>query len=325
MKKLLLAFFTFTCLIANAQINVGSKTAPAIRAGKFSDEDLAELKKTTTLFTLQSKDYDQQQDFEKAIADVWTVTKFKIIKPEEVKKYELLEGYSFFTFGGYYTGHTGRDKMPIYTIHMTYDLSIPEVGKKGKVKDHQYFTRMLLSLDEAGMNASGTSGRKRPEKELSNLMHNKLKFYNWGAGYLKGQLITVNKLLMAGETRVHIKGDEQIDILKGLKNDTLYIPDYINNKYSVFTGKSKEKDKDENEGALKEFYSFPMKIVSGEEINDMIINRSTPVYYLVFVRSSVAKYINVYHSTKGMIYSQHQLQSYNFKPRDLTIVESLLK
>lgn len=325
MKKLLLAFFTFTCLIANAQINVGSKKFPKKHAGEFSDEDLALLKKTTTLFTLQSKDYDHLQDFEKAIAEAWTITKFKIIKPEEVKKYELLDGYSFFTFGGYYTVFPGADKMPFYKLHMSYELSIPEIGKKGKVNDYKYFARMLLSLDANSISVSTYSDIKMPEQERSTFMHSKAKFYNWGAGYLKGQLITVNKLLMAGETRVHTKQDEQMDILAGLRKDTLYIPDYIHSKYTTRMGKSREDFTNENDGTLKKSYSFPMKIVSGEEIDNMILNRSSPFYYLVFVRSISEMYINVYHSTKGMIYSRNLIETYNFNHEDLSNIESLLK
>jgi hypothetical protein len=323
MKKLCLALALLTCVGANAQINVGSKEVPGNKAGSLSEDDMNDLKKTTTLFTLQQKDYAHQEDFEKAIAEVWKVTKFKIIRPEEVKKYELQEGYSFFTMGGFYTQHAGSNHMTTYTLHMSYDLSIPEVGKKGKVTDHQYFTRMILALDANGMRRSISGFSRSSDDRLKTFMYKEAHFDNWGAGFLKGQLTTINGALMAGETRELGFEEEQDELLAALKTDTLYVPDYVNERFSALTGGDHEGDKDES--SLRESYSYPLKMVKAEEINSMIMNSTKPFYYLVFVRAQHDKYINVYRSDKGIIYARYQNQSFNFKYKDLSRIEKAVK
>jgi hypothetical protein len=137
MKKIMLLFTLFASVCAHAQINVGSKAiSTGNDAGRLSENDISELKKTTTLFTLQWKDYDHVQDFEKVIAAVWKVTKYKIIKPNEIDKYSGKEGYSFFSFGGYYLEktHSITQQKSLFTVHLTYDLWMPNINKKGIMK-----------------------------------------------------------------------------------------------------------------------------------------------------------------------------------------------
>jgi hypothetical protein len=47
--------------------------------------------------------------------------------------------------------------------------------------------------------------------------------------------------------------------------------------------------------------------------SSLILNRTKPFYYLVFVQGTNSKFINVYHSTKDLIFARHQNQSFNIK------------
>src|SRR6218665_2599204 len=122
MKKYLTGLALLLSLNTSAQIQIGSnEIATMNRAGSISKDDLNQLKKTTTLFTLPFKDYQQQEQFEAAIQSVWTISPFKIINPDELGKYIGQEGYSVFSFGGFMITRGGS--APSATnMHLAYDL-----------------------------------------------------------------------------------------------------------------------------------------------------------------------------------------------------------
>lgn len=132
---LCLAFSLSISNIGNAQIQVGSnsnsKGAPGI-----SEAEISKFKKSTTYFVLRDRDYVDLSVFEAAITKVWTVTPFKIIRPEEMKKLDK-QTSSFFYFGSMMTKQQGKNNTTSYYPHFSYDLYMLSTNKNGaETKKH---------------------------------------------------------------------------------------------------------------------------------------------------------------------------------------------
>lgn len=308
---------------AIAQIQIGSNEIPTMnRAGNISPHELEEFKKTTTLFTLQYKDYAQQQQFEKAIRAVWTITPFKIIKPDEIGNYTNKGNYSFFSFGGFMIQHQGSATLTS-SMHLSYDLWLPDVKKNGKI-NQRFFSRIWLYPNNetfiTAMKGNGLRNKDFNERMLSFLYDHAL-LYNWGAGFLKGYLKTVNDRLLARDERGPFSKETDRKALRSLKQDTLYIPDYVYIHFNALTG-AEVKTNDETDENLQKAYSLPIKVVPAAMINEMILNGNKTVKYLLYIKSSTDKFINVFDGNTGMlIYARYIKISYNFKNKDLSRLE----
>jgi hypothetical protein len=320
MKSYFTLLFLTISYFATAQIQIGSNEIPSMnRPGGISTTDLAAFKKTTTLFTLQYKDYAQQLQFEKAIKAVWTVTPFKIIKPDEMDNYTHNGNYSFFSFGGFMIQRQGSATVTS-SMHLSYDLWLPDVKKSGRV-NQRFFSRIWLYPNNetfyTAMKSSGLRNKDFSGRMLSFLYHD-AQLYNWGAGFLKGYLKTVNDRLLTGNERGPFSEETDKTALSTLKRDTLYVPDYVYIRFNPLTGAETQKD-DEADEDLKQAYSFPVKIVSAATLNEMILTEGKAVKYLLYTKSSTDKFINVFDGDTGsLLYARYVKISYNFKNKDLS-------
>ena len=303
-------------LFSKAQIQIGSNEVAVMnRAGNINKADLDALKGTTTLFTLQYKDYNDKVAYEKAIRSVWTITPFEIIKPDEINNYMDKSKYSIFSFGGFVTARSGPN---MTSIHIAYDLWMPVIKKNGKT-DQKYFARVQIYPDNKTIYTAYTNKYKRDADFSSTMLsfiYNDAKIYSWGPGYIKGYLKLVNDRLLSNDERGPFVEVSEKNALASLKTDTLYIPDYVKIKFNMFTGSEKEDDAADED--LKAVYPFPVKFISAGELNNLILNGDKPVKYLVYIKSSTDKFINVYDSKdNSLIYAQYVPASYNFKNKDL--------
>ncbi len=323
MKRLLVVIAACLGMTAQAQINVGYNIGVRVmgKPVQWSDDVLESVKKTTTLFTLQYKDYNSLAEYEEVIKAVWTVTPFKIIKPDELAQYAGKEGYSYFGLGGYYTEKTNTigstpGTYQLSAFNATYDLSTIGHDRRNKPIT-QTVVRISLYPDTKVFEQALKTYHNKFDENMSSFLYNDATFYNWGAGYLKGYLKMVNDLLAKGDSRMASASDEDNDAMAGLKKDTLYVPDYVKIAYSPYT-RSETKDDEKDEADAADSYPYPMRYISSDVLNEMILSRTTPFYYLVYVLSAHEKYVNVYRSDKGMIYARYKTPSFNFKNKDLS-------
>lgn len=320
-------FLVLNFAIGNAQIQVGSAEImkPLGAPGKIKDSEYEALKKTTTLFTLQFADYDQEAIFEAAIKRVWTVTPFKIISPSEIGQYAAKPGYSFFTFGGYMitTNHNGMANDYRY-LHYTYDLWMPNPKKKNG--DRWLFGRYYVYTDYNAYTKSrfySNTNNKKFSSMLTEYMYNDALIYNWGPAYLIGYLKEINDCLIAEETRNVFDDVSYKQSLKSLAKDTLYVPDYVNIQFNMFSGA--EKVDDEKDDELSEAYKFPIRFVTTAELSKLILDESRSIKYLVYTRSGSYKWVSVFESGTGkMLYTEKAQMSYNFKRKDLRKIAKLI-
>ncbi len=317
MKKILFVLALFASGTISAQIHIGSnQIATANRPGKIKSADWEQLKKTTTLFTLPYKEYTHIDDYNKAIQSVWTITPFKIIRPEEMEDYMGKGDYSFFSFGGYVTSSRSGAASDPSSMHISYDLWQPVKGSKSK---QDYFARIIIYPDnQTFFTAMRNINRRKSDysAKMLSFIYNDAVLYNWGAGLLKGYLKKVNDHLSAKDERGPFSEETDKQSLSNLGSDTLYVPDYVFIKFNMFSGGEK-KDEDVEEEDLKKAYPHPVRIVSGAELHDLILNSPRKINYLVYIKSSTDKYINVYSSDGRMLYANYTPLSYNFKNKDL--------
>lgn len=328
MKKILLTLVLgFLTSAAIAQINVGSSiNSPANNAGRLTEDEIAGLKKATTLFVLQKADYPRKADFEKAIASVWKVSKFQIITNEEIEKYAATDGFVFFSFGtAEIDGTNSRGGAKTGTVHLTYDLWNPKLNKKGEVKARYYFARIMLTQNAENIQAVQERFSIFNNEKMLKYMYEEAHLDNWGAGYLTGYLKLINDLLMKGETRGKFTEDENDKALLAMRRDTLFVPDYVNQRITNNPFGGNEKDDEADAKSIKEVYHHPIKFLSATELDQKILNAERPFSYIIYVRTGIDKFVTVYNTTAGMTYTRHTHLSRNFKYKDLGKLDDAMK
>lgn len=322
-SALLLALTAPLTTSINAQIQVGSAESTK-GPGKISSEEMVKFKKSTTYFILQERDYKNQAAFEAAIKKVWTVTPFKIIKPQEMGNLDK-EKSSFFFFGGFVVTRQGNNTSTVHT-HMSYDLFMLSTNKKNKVSQNT-LAKFMLHLNSESYRYvtkyAGGWGNKFSEKVIPYL-YQEAEMQNWSPLMIAGYLKVINDGLK--EEKLRSVFDEYInkDGLKSLQNATLYIPDYVNIKYNMFTGA--ESDKEDDDGDLKSSYAFPSQYVKLNDLEAIAQENANGVYYLSYIKSSTDKYVSVFNSKDGeLLYTNYVPVSYNFKFKDLKRIASKVK
>lgn len=318
-RLLLPALLLFGAAPATAQVQIGSAEVPTMNSpGRMSKEDFAAVKNTTTLFVLQSKDAGRVAEFEQAIGQVWKVTPFRVILPDDMDRYAS-EEYSFFSFGGYVMTNTNRGGT---TVHITYDLWRPKYNKDGEWRGRKLYARISLSPDEKSMfqimRKNWVWGNKKKAKsESTDILYTTANFDNWGPGIIKGYVKIVNDRLIAEQRQGPASRNTDEALLKNLMRDTLFVPHYVNDNFSPFSGK-RHISEEADEADVSDVYPFPIRYVSSEELNQMLLHRTTPFYYLAFIRDSNQKFVNVFDGVTGRpVFSAFTPMSFNFKKKDL--------
>jgi hypothetical protein len=119
MKQILLfSLFILWATICQSQVSYFGKAL-------LNSQKLEIFKKTTTLFTLQYADYAELEKFDQAIKKNWTITPYKIIKPEELARYDTLANYSVFYFDAY-----AEESDSTSNVNIIYALKLLTPSKK---------------------------------------------------------------------------------------------------------------------------------------------------------------------------------------------------
>ncbi|WP_230144510.1 MULTISPECIES: hypothetical protein [unclassified Pedobacter] len=309
---LLFSLFILWATICKSQVSY-------FGAALLNSQKLETFKKTTTLFTLQYTDYAELEKFDRAIKKNWTITPYKIIKPEELARYDTLSNYSFFYFDGY------AEKLDSTTnVNIVYALKLITPSKKPKVKEESILATVTLFADWNTNLLVQTQdqqyGTKRSIKNniLSNF-YNKSSFLNWSPGFLMGYLKQINDGLLANK-------DCNLDYqfynkvrLPELTKETLYVPEYIK---QVFSSKLALLPQS---GVVLEPYNYKLKFVSYKELDSLILNTETNIKYVVYTQRSNDKIISVYDSKDDkIIYQRFYPQSSNFEMNDLSEIKKVI-
>jgi hypothetical protein len=284
-----------------------------------NSQKLETFKKTTTLFTLQYSDYAELEKFDQAIKKTWTITPYKIIKPEELSRYDTVANSSFFYFDGY------AEKLDSTTnVNIVYALKLITPSKKPKVKEESILATVTLFADRNTNLLVETQdqqfGSKRSIKNnmLSNL-YNKSSFLNWSPGLLTGYLKQINDGLLASENcTIDYQFYNKIR-LPELAKETLYVPEYIKQVFSSRLALLPPS------GIIAEPYNYKLKFVPYQVLDSLILNKDTNIKYVVYTQRSNDKIISVYASKDDkIIYQRFYPQSPNFEMNDLSEIKKVI-
>lgn len=309
---LLFSFFILWTAIGKSQVAYFGKSL-------LNSQKLEVFKKTTTLFTFQYNDYAELEKFEQAIKKNWKITPYKIIKPEELARYDTLANYSLFYFDAY-----TEKSDSINNTNIIYALKLITPSKKPKVKEEILLAAVALFADpstnflvETQDQQYGT--KRRIKNNILSHFYNKASFYNWSPGFLTGYLKQINDGLLASENcNLDYQFYNRVR-LPELAKETLYVPEYIKEVFSSRLALLPPS------GIIAEPYNYKLKFVSYEALDSLILSNAAPIKYVVYTQRDNDKIISVYDSKDDkIIYQRFYPQSPDFEMNDLSEIKKVI-
>jgi hypothetical protein len=298
MKQIFLALLMSISLNYFSQINVGTKESPAYKPGKFDQSQLDELKKSKTLFIYRTKDKDYLDTLKQKLQNVWKYTQIEFISFDEFLSNKYDESYSFLSITAIYYKAAKMGESPSFDTYLSLWKMID--GKKTTFcRINLYPTIEAFFVGKETYYDSNTK-----EDKFLKYMYEESKIYNWNLVYLENALQFVNDKLSKSETYPLINNIQDKD-LSPLKNDTLYIPDYVLIKFEPLqiNGRRVEAEFFKEEELLKN-YPYPYRFVTTNELSKIISNSTLPIYYLSLVKQFPSHYLSIINSKTGeFIYS----------------------
>nr|WP_315421253.1 hypothetical protein [uncultured Pedobacter sp.] len=309
---LLFSLFILWTTICQSQVSYFGKAL-------LNSQKLEVFKKTTTLFTLQYADYAELEKFDQAIKKNWTITPYKIIKPEELARYDTLANYSVFYFDAY-----AEESDSISNVNIIYALKLLTPSKKPRVKEESILATVALFAD-ANTNLlvrtqdQQYGSKKSIKSNILSYFYNKSSFFNWSPGFLTGYLKQINDGLLANENcSIDYQFYNKVR-LPELAKETLYIPEYIK---EVFSSRLTLLPAS---GIIAEPYNYKLKFISYKELDSLILNKTANVKYVVYTQRSSDKIISIYDSKDDkIIYQRFYPQSTNFEMNDLSEIKKVI-
>jgi hypothetical protein len=328
MKKLIfLLLMTGIWTSILAQIDVSPALYASPKKVVFTPDQLSKLKSSTTYFVIRDNEEEQIENIKKTIEEVWTFSDYNVVTYTEFMENKLYEkeDASFFTLSGHMVVRSSKNGNDYY-VYAYLSLWMNSVNKKGKVTEQPYARIEMFPTFPTSRYAIQCYMKKSWTNPFANTtdyfgmlfsdhLYKDAVIYNYRWPLIRNYLRVVNDCLVNESSRWLFQNETDANEIGSLKIETLYIPDYVLVKFNAFTGdESKKMEKSEFIGK----YPYPVKIVSTDELCEIIENSSNPVYYLIYVKSCTDKFISVYNSVTGkMIYNRYKAISYNMKNSDL--------
>jgi len=313
--------FWLIVLAMTSTINIAKAQVSCFAQSYLNDNDFRKFKGTTTLFTLRYDDYKNIERYREAIQKSWTITPFLIIKPNELAQYQDNPAYSFFYFDSYTEQPDSLNSLNVlYALKLGADKrrkkNMPVIATINLYPD--LFT--LKYLQDIDYSFTSTSNKN---KLFINNLYQHATFYNWSPGLLSTYLKLLNDALISrNEFDIEFETTDKLSLSK-LKNEPLYIPDYVKesfsqefNQYSILN--------EVNQGK-SEKYQYRVQFVSTKELDELILKSGSNIKYLVYTQNSFDKIITVYDSKNNkIIYQKYTPKAYGFRNSDLSSIQKNL-
>lgn len=279
----------------------------AISSQKFSDEVMAQLKATTTVFFYSKQQKSEIEPIKQAVTDGWKLTPLIFDDISKFDKYASNPKYSYFVIEGF-------TKQSNYTSNTHYYINLrlfKEVTKKGNIVSTG-LCRIELYPNTQTLNM----GSGKSDEVVDNL-YTKGGFYNWSPILLKAQLEAVSSNLEKSFKPDHYIEIKDKDLTNILSTDTLYVPKSLLMSFNALSGKEKEKPE-----TIFDVYKYKYRICTDEELFDVFQISKTGRLLFEFVKSSTDKFVTIYDlQQKKIIYRNYTALSYNLKSKDIESIK----
>lgn len=281
------------------------------QVGIYNIDEIAKVKEGTTYVIVGGQDSVVDERFIEVLKNNWTFSKIDFVKYGDLEKC-YIKGNSFLTLT--MGGTEVQGSLKYTNIHWYLDLwsvsdsYLQNVKKNKKKKGEVGISIARLELYK------GFKNNNIQELYKTIYTDNKI-IHNWGPGLLKNHIQSMIANLNKMVKKSLYSQVNEAEKLKTLSNQTLYVPDYVLNKFNAFNG---DESKKYDEKELFEDYKSSYQVITTKELNDKILNDKVGFYYLQYIKSSTDKYVSVINSLTGeVIYSVYTPVSYNIKTEDL--------
>jgi len=288
---------------------------------------MSEFKATKTIFVFST--IFEKEQYEKLLAETWTVTPYEIIAAED---FNIMDHLDKNTSIARVTGHkkvkqmkSGGTATYLYTyfeigMHEKEDIlkKVSKLSEKKLKKKLGYIlfenridvARFLLYPSEDFIHTAV----KEDIEVIKKSMLTDDVFFNYSLGMLKNYLQKTNALLEKEEVYWMYDADNTEELPK-LAQKTLFVPEYINKKFDAWRALDKDKDVEEEKELFKK-YEYDYAFISQEDLDKKIADNEE-VYYLRYARMNSERYLNVVNSKTGEVIYRNYIPglSYNLKPK----------
>ncbi len=311
---LLTALFNLALIFgANAQINIGSLEKPNLRdgAGQIRKSDARRLQRSKTIFFYGDRDEENLPMLKKIFQKAWKLNSIEFDHIKNFKKYERARNTAFITLevNPIYKVNTNIGRQTEIDCEVYYLLWVPKsrermVYARIDLYPEHNFLKKLIKLP-------------KPEDKLE-MIYKKGQFYNDSPGMLGLYLRYVSKSLTVddninGPSLYEDWAREDSASLGLLRNQTLYVPDYVLIEEDLKDDTTKFRDEQE----FFEDYPHQYEFVRRELLSDLIVDDEELMYIFVYVQSGEAKHFSVFTTSGEILFHEFEGNSFNLKPNDI--------
>lgn len=288
-----------------------------------NSSEIAKIKNGTTYIAMKDPDSEKAKEYVNAFKNNWSISKIEFIKYSEIEKFISAEN-SFLTIGGYetktqfiklYENGTRKNGINYANTHIFLELWTCDekyFQDKEKKKEFENSDKIQVARIELYTDFETLAD---PDNIFQSDYDMNGHVRNWGPGILKNYIQALMSYLTKNEGKKLFSEISNTQEMENLKNEILYVPDFVLTKFNKFTG---DETKKHDEEKIFKDYDLKYKLITTDELNEKILTDTTKFYYLIYIKSSTDKYISVINSQTGeIIYSTYSSGSYNIKSKDL--------
>jgi hypothetical protein len=311
------------CLIAcslSAQINIGSSQMPiGSDPGKWRPGQLEALRRSTTLVFLRPSEASQVEAVQAKLNQIWTISKIEVHTSDRRKEAVDAHPGEALSFLELHSNVIGVDHVPYYYYAYIQLQMDGGTDKKGRSIVDTY-ARVELHPSAHTLN----EGIIHYNDGLD--LYAQAQLDNFTPGLLVNYAKYINDQLEKGASRNLYSTFKNEGAMGALRNSTLYVTDNVALEFG-WVKKTEAPVADPK--ALFAKYPYRYELISSADLDHKLMTETEPFYYMVYVRSSLEKYIAIYKSDTGeMIYADYdakRLGSQNLEPNDMAKIAALIR
>jgi len=322
MKRIIVIGVCFLNLVSVfSQVYVGpSKTN---KAKNFGNKYFEDFKKTTTIFVLSN--IFKKEEYEKILKETWTVTPFKVVNYNDFDISNYLNGkYSISQLTGFKRIKTKESGLTSTSVYLSLDTRIydtetisKKLGKLTPKKMKKKFSdiirensKLISKIRFYSKDEFTAKVLKWKMDEIVNSLYTEKVFFNYNLGFLKNYFQKMNSQFGKKELFLIYNEFASLELSK-LKEQKLYIPEYIGVKYNGWIGQDSEADNENIDNIFKN-YNFEYEIISDKLLDESIL-RGDDVYYLRYTRENAERFVRIVNAKTGEIIYKKYMTGLSYK------------